>query len=481
MPPTTMIGMTITTTTTSSSPMTAVDESSQQRRRRTSRMRWQQLMPHPTPPPPPPPPISSVLIRSSQSTKAARRSMTTSSSTEDIYEDQDDEEEGSVSSCSMEVMSVNAPYAFYFHDSMEAWYRQEQNHSSSNTSGCSGDSQDDEEEDSTADSTGSGVDVDPFAAYVAYYHDHGPEATGRPSTRPRSRRRRSPQGKLPPQQMARILACSSPEITALCKSSFPQPTPTASMEHHQHNSTRGRLRLPVPPPHRHSDNDEMMSIGTPTDDDDALVDESFKSPERPMESCGITLPLSLPPPPNGTPPMIHGERTAAPSSPDVVRSDDFDTSRRSNLPPPPNWTDVWLREHGDAAIAEASHAELIPSSSCEADDPYASFRSSSYPPIMFDYSDRLIIGGPMIRSHDHASSSPINTLKKSTTTRTLPPERGNQDAAVIDPLSKLSLHRRVSIDQLPSWNEIADRNTTTNDTLAKLVLRKTVTAVSDES
>ena len=87
----------------------------------------------------------------------------------------------------------------------------------------------------------------------------------------------------------------------------------------------------------------------------------------------------------------------------------------------------------------------------------------------------------MIRSHDHASSSPINTLKKSTTTRTLPSERGNQDAAVIDPLSKLSLHRRVSIDQLPSWNEIADRNTTTNDTLAKLVLRKTVTAVSDES
>lgn len=407
--------------------------------------------------PPPPPPISSVFVRSQHAT-TERRSMTSTGTTENIYEDNDDD---SVSSCSMEVMSVNAPYAYYNHCIVEASSQQPRLRSSytnSTMAGYScGDSEDDEEETSTADSTGS---FDHQACLI-YCND--------PETRRPNRTQRRSQRKSQPQQMARILACSSPEITALCKSSFRLPN----------ESSRPRLQQQV--------SSDMMSIGSSDTNDNAL---ETASPDVRMESTSMKKTLFLPPRCPPTTMLFQEQTTTQESSPSPVRAD-----HQSSLPP--MWTDVWLRDSRDA-MAEVP-AEMIPSSSSDTDDPHASFRSSSYP--MHHFSDSCIGPTSTSRSLRYHSNSPppIVTRKSHTTTSTSPPiDHDLGVAIVLDPLSKLSLHRRVSYDQLPSWKEIGVAVTTTanrdsnhdhtlndasnrNSKLEKLVLHKTVTVVSDET
>lgn len=446
-----IIGMTITTGTNLQSPtVSAVEESNH---RKMNQRRMLQLMQHP----PPPPPLASVLVRNQPTTD--RRSLM--SYTGEFYEDNDD----SVSSCSMEVMSVNDPYAYYNHSCGESSFRQQKR--------CCG--SEDDEENSTTDSTGS---ADDQACFV-YYND--PE-NRRSGTRRLSQR---------PQQMARILACSSPEITALCKSSF------QLSNQNNDNSNRRRLQKQV--------SSDMMSIGSYNDTAHGV---SSPPPDVLMESTSTLKSLFLPP--LCSAPALERERTAPELSTSPVRTDNS-FPRQSN---PPTWTDAWLRD-GRSATVDAS-AELIPSSSSETDDPHSSFRSSSYP--MFHYSDSCISPNGTSRSARYYNNgiSPQVTLKSLIATSTIELLQDDDDdddiAVASDPLSKLSLHRRLSNDKLPSWNEIVLAATATtahsnggpidatlppaqlrnndfasndasrgNISLEKLVLQKNLTVVSDET
>lgn len=466
MPPTntpsTLIGMTITTSAHLQSSASAADESNQ---RKMNQRRMLQLMQHP----PPPPPITSVLVRSQSTTD--RRSLTGYAG--DIYDNSDDD---SVSSCSMEVISVNAPYDYYNRSSC--------GESSLRPQKCCGGAEDDDEENSTTDSTGSADEP----AYCIYYQD---DAQGR---RPSGTRRISPR-KSQPQQMARILACSSPEITALCKSSFQQ----LSKNNHD-DSDRRRLRQQVPT--------DMMSIGSYHDTADGVTSPP---PDVLMESMSTSKSLFLPP--LCPPPALQREHTAPESLISPVRTTDHSFFIKQAQYPPMSWTDVWLRDGRDATV-EAS-VELIPSSSSETDDPHTSFRSSSYP--MLHYSDSCICMNGSGRSsrylhhQQNTTSSPV-TLKSliAAGINRYREEANDNDGVAVrtESLSKLSLHRRVSIDRLPSWNDIvvATTNSThsdhveaavipsnhqntkdynaSNDTskqLEKLVLQKNLTVVSDET
>lgn len=448
MPPSnstpTIIGMTITTSTNLQSSTSVADELNH---RKMNQRRMLQLMQHP----PPPPPISSVVVKSQPT--IGRRSLTTNAG--DIYEDSDDD---SVSSCSMEVMSVNAPYSFY----NPCWEESSLRHQRR----C-GDSEEDEEN-STTESTGS------FDNQACFTYIHDPESQ-------RSGARRRSQRKLQPQQMARILACSSPEITALCKSSFPLPN--------EHNDASRRI-------FQQQGSSDMMSISSYNDDAHRI---SLCPTDVRMESTSTAKSLFLPP--LCPPPALQQDRTVPESPSSPVRTD-HSIPRLSN---PPTWTDTWLRDGRDAMV-EAS-AELITSSSSETDDPHASFRSSSYP--MFHYSDSCIdpTGASRSSRYYHNSPSPQETSKSLIASSTFQHE---DDVAAIatDPLSKLSLHRRVSNDKLPCWNDIVVTATSSdgcrreasvipphdptkgyvsNDTsnanirLEKLVLLKNVTVVSDET
>jgi hypothetical protein len=419
---TAIIGMTISTSTDlQSTAASAVDESNH-RKMNQSRMLEQML--HLSSPPPPPPPITSVYVKTHPTTD--RRSLTVYAG--DTYEDSDDD---SMSSCSMEVMSVNAPYDYYSSGGGESSFLRH--------SKRSGGFEDDEEK-NTTDSTGS------FDDHVCVMSDKDDvEESRQPGARRNSQRR--PQ----PQQMARILACSSPEITALCKSSFQLPTRANDDSH------RSRFQRQVV--------SDMMSIGSCSDDAPRGASSS-QPPDVLMESmCTVSKSQWLPP--LCPPPILQEEQTYSDAPLSPVRTVHSIPSRSI----PPTWTDAWLRDGKDANVLETS-TDLVPSSSSETESPRAAFRPSSYP--RFHCNDNCF--GMTSRSvpYQHRSSTTRLTLNSliSSGNAILQPEGKNGNDGTDDKvalsgsnLTKVSLHRRLSNDKLPTWTDIViASNTTTAST-----------------